>query len=98
MLKEYDHDVIPIHPAIKVIDDTPVTPNLASVTKKVDTVSVYVNPAILGKFIDDIVALKPKRVIFNPGTESQEMEKILQDNTITVLNACTLVLLRTGQF
>ena len=50
MLKEHDHDVIPIHPAIKTIDGIPVTPDLASVSGKVDTVSVYVNPQILKKY------------------------------------------------
>ncbi len=98
LLKEYDHNVIPIHPVVKSIQDTPVLPNLASVSTEVNTISVYVNPEILKKALPDMLALKPERVILNPGTESEEIEKVLEDNNIKVLNACTLVMLRTKQF
>jgi predicted CoA-binding protein len=98
LLKENGHDVIPVHPKARSIEDIPVVPDLASVSKQVDTISVYVNQELLNKSLDDILSLKPERVILNPGTESEEVEKVLTDNNINVLNACTLVLLKTGQF
>ena len=45
-----------------------------------------------------ILKQKPKRIIFNPGTENPELEKLAKDNQIEVLEACTLVLLSTGQY
>ena len=50
------------------------------------------------QFLKDIIELKPDRVIMNPGTESNVMEEELIANGIPVQKACTLVLLRTGQF
>ncbi len=48
--------------------------------------------------IDAIVGLAPGRVIFNPGSESRELEAALSDARIPHERACTLVLLRTHQF
>jgi uncharacterized protein len=45
-----------------------------------------------------IIAAKPARVIFNPGTENPELEEHLAAAGIAVVHACTLVLLRTGRF
>ena len=65
---------------------------------KVDTVSVYVRADLLSKDIAKIIALAPRRVIFNPGTESDEMAAAFNKAGIATEEACTLVLLRTGQF
>jgi predicted CoA-binding protein len=64
----------------------------------VDTITLYVNPQHQEEWYDYIFKLKPRRVIFNPGAENPELEKLLEDNGIQALEACTLVLLRTGQF
>lgn len=63
-----------------------------------DTVTLYVNPSIQKDYYDKIVALKPRRVIFNPGTENDEFESLVQKNGIEPVEACTLVLLSTNQF
>jgi len=64
----------------------------------VDTVTLYINPRHQEEWYDYFVKLKPRRVIFNPGTENPELEKSLEEKGIQALEACTLVLLRTGQF
>jgi hypothetical protein len=99
MLKEYGHTPIPVHPVLKAIDDCTVVASLGNISEStVDTITLYVNPEILKNYIDDIIRIKPSRVIMNPGTESDDAEQLFLQNGINVLRACTLVLLRTGQF
>ena len=64
----------------------------------VDTVTLYVNPKAQEEYYDYILSLKPRRVIFNPGTENPEFYKILEANNIKYEVACTLVLLATNQY
>jgi predicted CoA-binding protein len=64
----------------------------------IDTVTLYLNPTNQKPYYDYFLQLKPRRVIFNPGTENVELEKLLQDNNIETEEACTLVMLGTGQF
>jgi predicted CoA-binding protein len=63
-----------------------------------DTVTLYINPKIQETYYQQIIELKPRRVIFNPGTENREFEEILENHSIEVAEACTLVLLTTGQY
>jgi hypothetical protein len=71
---------------------------LVKLGKKIDTVTMYVNAALSTKYLQDLIDLKPRRVIFNPGSENPSLEKALVAKGILVEEACTLVLLRTGQF
>ncbi|WP_300666835.1 CoA-binding protein [Fluviicola sp.] len=64
----------------------------------IETVTLYVNPQRLEEFRDKIIALKPKRVIFNPGTEHPEFIQELQENHIHPEIACTLVMLSIGNY
>ncbi|MBE9461183.1 CoA-binding protein [Dyadobacter subterraneus] len=64
----------------------------------IDTVTLYINPSIQPSYYDYIISLKPKRVIFNPGTENREFENILAAKNIIPVEACTLVMLSTGQY
>jgi hypothetical protein len=64
----------------------------------IDTVTLYVGPQNQPSYYEYVVSLKPKRVIFNPGTENREFESILKQNEITAEEACTLVLLGTQQY
>ena len=64
----------------------------------IDTVTLYLNPVRQRDYYNYIVEAKPKRVIFNPGTENPEFEKLLIQNDIHVEEACTLVLLGSGQY
>ncbi len=99
ILKEYGHRPIPVTPKEKEVLGYGTVEGIKQlVGESIDTLTVYVNPAISDKYTDDIVALKPKRVIFNPGAENFNLEKALVKAGIEVENACTLVLLRTNQF
>jgi predicted CoA-binding protein len=64
----------------------------------VDTVTMYLSPANQKEYYDYILSLHPRRIIFNPGAENPELERLAQANGIEPLQACTLVLLSTGQF
>lgn len=66
--------------------------------KNIDTVTLYLNPTRQRDYYNYIVEAKPKRVIFNPGTENPEFYQLLQLNGIKVEVACTLVLLTTNQY
>lgn len=66
--------------------------------KDIDTVTLYLNPGNQKKYYDYILSLKPKRIIFNPGTENDEFESMAQIKGIQTMEACTLVLLSTGQY
>ena len=64
----------------------------------IDTVTLYINPAHQKEYYEYILSLNPKRIIFNPGTENQELEELARTNHIEAVEACTLVLLSTGQY
>lgn len=64
----------------------------------VDTVTLYLNPRNQQEYIDYILDMKPKRIIFNPGTENPELVKKAKDNGIEPVMGCTLVMLSTGQY
>lgn len=64
----------------------------------VDTVTLYVGVANQPGYYEYVVSLKPRRVIFNPGTENPAFEALLRSNGIEPVEACTLVLLATGGF
>lgn len=66
--------------------------------KSVDTVTLYLNPTRQREYYNYIIEAKPKRVVFNPGTENPELYQLLELNDIKVEVACTLVLLRTNQY
>lgn len=98
LLRQSGHTIIPIHPTLEEIDGVPVTPSIDQIDQAVDTLTVYVSPAVSAGLVDAIVVMNPGRVIFNPGTESRELTEVLDANGIRYEEACTLVLLDTGQF
>ena len=66
--------------------------------KGIDTITLYLNPAHQKEYYDYIISLHPKRIIFNPGTENDELAELALKNNIKPQEACTLVLLSTGQY
>ena len=64
----------------------------------VDTVTIYLNPLHQKEYYDYIISLHPKRIIFNPGAENKELSDLARSNGIKPVEACSLVLLSTGQF
>ena len=64
----------------------------------IDTVTLYLNPKNQEQYLDYIISLKPRRIIFNPGTENPKLENLARQNGIEPIEACTLVMLSTGQY
>jgi predicted CoA-binding protein len=64
----------------------------------IDTVTLYLNPRNQVEYYDYILSLKPKRIIFNPGTENDDLIKKAKENNIEPFIGCTLVMLSTGQY
>ena len=103
MLADYGHQVRLISARLKSIDGQDVWPSLAALAMaspytKIDTVTMYVGASISSKMTEELLALSPKRVIFNPGAENADLCESLSAAGIQPVEACTLVLLRTGQF
>lgn len=101
MLNDKGHQPILVHPKLSEIEATKVFNSLEEAASKypqIDTITLYVNPQISSSVIQQILAIKPKRVIFNPGTENPELKAQLDEAGIDNLDACTLVMLSTGQF
>ena len=66
--------------------------------EEIDTVTMYLNPLNQRSYYDYILSLKPRRIIFNPGAENPELEELAIKQGIQTLEACTLVMLGTGQY
>jgi uncharacterized protein len=96
-LIEHGHQVYPIHPTLSGVLGLTVFPSLAQ-CPPVDTLTLYVGSAKLPSMVDEIISARPGRVLFNPGTENSEVQQALDAAGIPWLEACTLVLLATGQF
>jgi predicted CoA-binding protein len=72
--------------------------NTRPIVSGVDTVTLYLNPKNQEDWYSYIISLKPRRIIFNPGTENPQFEEMANNAGIETTEACTLVLLSTGQF
>lgn len=66
--------------------------------ENVQTVSIYIGSSRQSDYYDYIISLKPKRVIFNPGTVNPEFMARLKNEGIEPVNACMLVMLNEGDF
>ncbi|MGV3630843.1 MAG: CoA-binding protein [Bacteroidota bacterium] len=96
-LMQYQHHVILFGKESGEINGRPIetewNPNW-----EVDTVTLYLNPKNQESLYDQIIALKPARVIFNPGTENPVFMNMLRQNKIETEVACTLVLLALDDY
>jgi len=66
--------------------------------KDIDTVTLYVGPQNQPEWYDYILNLHPRRIVFNPGTENPELERLANKQGIQTLEACTLVMLATNSY
>jgi predicted CoA-binding protein len=97
MLKDYGHPVEAVGLRPGMVGEVPIQTGSPDFNA-LDTVTLYLGPQNQPARYNYILGLKPKRVIFNPGTENPEFETLLNENGIETEEACTLVLLRTGQY
>ncbi len=97
LLRAHNHEVVAVGSSegnvagIDIVHDIPAG-------EKIDTVTMYLNPVRQAGYYNKILQLKPRRIIFNPGAENAELAKLAHQNGIATEEACTLVLLNTGQF
>ena len=97
LLRAYNHEVVAVGldegfaGDVDIIHDFPAG-------EKIDTITLYLNPRRQESYYQKILDLKPRRIIFNPGAENRELEKLAEENGIKTEEACTLVLLNTGQY
>jgi len=96
-LRQHNQPVVAIGLKDGKVDDVPIQKEHPQM-EDIDTVTLYLNPANQKPYYDYIISLKPRRIIFNPGTENEELERIAVKEGIDVLEACTLVMLGTGQY
>jgi len=96
-LRKNGHPVVAVGKKNVAVADVEITTDKKPVTG-IDTVTLYLNARNQKEYYDYILSLKPKRIIFNPGAENEELEALARANNIQPMEACTLVLLSTGQF
>jgi predicted CoA-binding protein len=96
-LRKFGHPVVAIGRKNTTVEDVPVDKEKKQF-EKVDTITLYLNPFHQKEYYDYILSLKPNRIIFNPGAENDELASLALKNNIQPVEACTLVLLSTGQY
>ena len=96
-LTAYGHDIINVGIKNGEVAGVPIE-RAGVIHPDVDTITLYVGPQHQSEYFDYILKTKPKRIIFNPGTENAELEILAEENGIETMDACTLVLLSTGQY
>jgi predicted CoA-binding protein len=96
-LKGLGHPVVAIGRKHTLVADIPVETEKKKF-EHIHTITLYLNPAHQKEYYNYILSLNPKRIIFNPGAENNELSEIAKKKGIHVQDACTLVLLSTGQY
>jgi len=96
-LRSHGHPVVAIGKKNAMVADVPIEKEKKD-WENVDTVTLYLNPSHQQQYYDYILSLKPKRIIFNPGAENDELADLAANNGIKPIEACTLVLLSTDQY
>lgn len=97
LLREYNHEVVALGKRAREVEDWEIISGHPEL-KDIDTITLYLNANNQKEYYDYFLSLDPRRVIFNPGAENFELERILQQNGIETEKACTLILLRTDQY
>lgn len=96
-LRRYGHPVEAIGKKVGQVDDVLIKKEKENLSG-IDTVTLYLNPLHQQQYYDYIVSLHPRRIIFNPGAENEELASLAKQNGIQPIEACTLVMLSTNQY
>jgi predicted CoA-binding protein len=97
-LRRHGYRAIPVNPAHAEILDERCYAAIGEVPVPIDTVTMYLGAARSTPLLAEIIEAKPRRIIFNPGAENETMATQARAAGIETVNACTLVMLSTGQF
>lgn len=96
-LRSQGHPVVGIGKKYAKVADVNITTEQGP-APDIDTITLYLNPQHQQQYYDYILSLKPKRIIFNPGAENEQLANLARKNNIQPVEACTLVMLATGQY
>ncbi len=96
-LRAHDHPVVAVGKKTGQVAGVDISKDHV-VSPDIDTVTLYLNPKNQVEYYDYILNLRPKRIIFNPGTENEDLIRMAKENNIQPVIACTLVMLSTGQY
>ena len=96
-LRNHGHPVVAVGRRNTLVSDVPVDKEKKPFDQ-VDTITLYLNANHQKEYYDYILSLKPKRIIFNPGAENDELSALAIKNNIQPVEACTLVMLSTNQY
>ncbi|MFW5758978.1 MAG: CoA-binding protein [Bacteroidota bacterium] len=96
-LTKYGHKVVAIGKVEAEIDSVKIVKEMVEIPD-LHTVTIYLNPGKQEPYLDYIMGLKPKRIIFNPGSYNSKLEKMAEQQGIEVLEDCTLIMLDTDEF
>ena len=97
-LQKHGYKAIPVNPALTEVLGEQCYPSIRDVPHPIDTVTMYLGAERSTPLINDIIQAKPRRIIFNPGTENDALVKAAEDAGIEVVIGCTLVMLGAGGF
>ncbi len=98
MLKQFGHPVYLVGRTPGEVAGEPIHTSWPEKLDRLDTITLYLNPVHQAIVAEKIITLNPKRIIFNPGAENDELAFKAQREGIEVEYACTLVMLNTGQY
>jgi hypothetical protein len=98
LLQEYGHRTLPVNPAFDEILGERCYPKISDAPGPIDTVTLYLGETRSNPLIVEIIGAKPRRIIMNPGAENSALAAKAEEAGIEVVEGCTLVMLRTGQF
>lgn len=98
MLRRHHYRAVPVNPGFSEISGERCYACLSQVPGPIDTVTLYVRKVLSDGLVADILEAKPRRIIMNPGAENADLARDAEEAGITVVEGCTLVMLRTGTF
>lgn len=96
-LRKHQIEVFAIGARKGIVEDVEIQTELKNF-EDIHTVTLYLSPKNQIPYYSYIISLNPKRIIFNPGTENPELEKLARENGIDVVEGCTLVMLSNGTY
>lgn len=99
LLRKHGHPVVAVALRESNIDVTPIVkPEAVEVSEEIDTITLYVGARHQKQYYDYLLKLEPNRIVFNPGSENEELAELAQKKGIETLEACTLVMLTSGTY
>jgi predicted CoA-binding protein len=98
LLLEKGHRVHLVHPRLAEIEGLRVYQTVSEIPEQIHTVTLYIGSARSALMVGDILGCRPQRIIFNPGSENDELEKKLRNAGVETVRGCTLTMLKTNQF